>query len=332
MILVIFTLNVDGALTKRVYRSYPVNKIQKLQVSSKYGHIFIDDNRKDSVVVDIKIWVEGDNERSQKLLDKINATINLEGNTVIAQTTVESFSNNFKEFNIDYRISIPSDKDLSVAQKYGTVVMKNLTGKGAINIGYGEFTAAKLLSPSLKMDISYSKANVEETGNLDLDLKYSKFFLDKGLDLNSTTRYSEFNVGEMKNINTDSKYDQYKIDHLNTLKMISMYTNTRIDRLNTKIDMENGYGNLRIENIPAGFESIRLMNKFATVKLGIASNASYKLDGKAKFCNFKHPQGNQLTSSSEINSYSVKGLIGNNADAKSTVTIESSFGNVNLVP
>jgi hypothetical protein len=332
VMMVIFTLNVEGALTKRVYRSYPVNKIQKLQVSNKYGHIYIDDNRKDSVVVDVKIWVEGNNERSQKLLDKINATINLEGNTIIAQTTVEMLSNNLKEFNIDYHISIPQDKDLAVEQKYGTVTMKNLTGKGTFNIGYGELTAARLLSPSLKMDISYSKANVEETGDLNLDLKYSKFFLDKGADLKSQTRYSEFNAGEMKIVDTDSKYDQYKIDKLSILKMNSMYSTTRIDRLSTKLDMDNGYGNLRIENIPAGFESIHLTNKYAGVKLGIASNASYKLDGKVRYCDLKHPQSNQLSASRGMTSYSVNGIVGSNADPKSTITIESSYGSVNLVP
>lgn len=332
MFAVIFTFNVEAAaLTKRVYKSYPLNKVQKVKLSNKYGHIYIDDNRKDSVVIDVKIWVEGENERSQKLLDKINVEVNLEGNVVVGITNLESFSNNAKDFSIDYHISVPADRDLAVEQKFGTVTMKNLTGKGDFAISYGELTAAKLLSPELKLDISYSKANVEETGNLNLDLKYSKLFLDKGKNMKSETRYSEFNAGEMSDVNTDSKYDQYKINSIASLKMNSMYTAVRIARLSTKLDMNNGYGSLKIENIPSGFESINLINKYAGVKLGIASDASYKLDGKAKYCDINHPEG-KLNTSRAMASYAVNGIIGKNPNPKSMVTIESSYGSIDLKP
>lgn len=331
VIAVIFTLNVDAALTKRVYKSYSLDKVQKLQLSNKFGHIYIDENRKDSVIIDVKVTVDGSGERSKSLLDKINVSVNLEGNTVVGITSINNITNNNNEFSIDYHVSVPADRDLSIDQKYGTVTMKDLTGKGEFTIGYGELTAQKLLSPSLKMNISYSKANIDQTGNLNLDLKYSKFFLDKGTDLKSETRYSEFNAGEMREVDTDSKYDQYKINSVVNLKMNSMYTAVRIDKLSTKLDMNNGYGSLKIENIPAGFESLNLINKYAGVKLGIASGASYKLDGKARYCDINHPDG-KLQASRGATSYSVNGTIGKDSNPRSTVTIVSNYGSVNINP
>lgn len=330
-IAVIFSLNVSAALTKRVYRNYPLSKVQKLEINNKYGHIYIDDNRKDSVIIDVKIWVEGNTERSQKLLEKINVSIVVEGKTVVAVTNVESFSNNSKEFGIDYHISIPADRDLAVVQKYGTVSMKNLTGRGDLVIAYGELTAAKLLSPELKMDISYSKANIEETRNLNLDLKYSKFFLDRGQGIKSETKYSDVNLGTMTSVFTDSKYDQYKIASVGSFKVNAMYTATNVDQLTTSFDATNGYGSLRIENIHPGFENIRLVNKYAVVKLGISPEASYRLEGNVRYCDLKHPEG-KLNISRGNTSYSVNGVIGKNPSPKSTVTIESTYGSVKLMP
>jgi hypothetical protein len=317
--------------TKKVYKSYALSQVQKIGVSNKYGHIYIDDNRKDSVIINVEIWVEGTNERARNLLDKINVSVNLSGNTVVAVTNLENINNNNQSFSIDYHISVPADRDLAVDQKYGTVTMKNLTGKGKFEIKYGELTAQKLLSPDLNMDIAYSKANIEESKDLDLVLRYSKISLDKGANLKTETRYSEINLGDVLGIKTDSRYDHYKIKTVGTLNMNSMYTGTQVDKLSSKLTIENGYGNLTIDEIPASFESINIINKYAGIKLGIASDASYKLDGKVRYCELKHPDGKFMNRMRENTSYEVNGIIGKVDNPKSKVTIESSYGSVNLM-
>lgn len=328
----ILTLNVQaGQTTKKVYKSYALNQVQKIDVSNKYGHIYIDDNRKDSVIIDVEIWVEGTNERARNLLDKINVSVNLNGNTVVAVTNLENINNNNQNFSIDYHISVPTDRDLAVDQKYGTVTMKNLTGKGKFEIKYGELTAQKLLSPNLNMDIAYSKANIDESKDLNLELRDSRLSLDKGANLKTETRNSELILGDIHGITTDSRYDHYKIKTVGSLKMNSMYTGTQVDKLMSKLSVENGYGNLTIDEIPASFESINVINKYAGIKLGIAPDASYKLDGKTRYCELKHPEGKFMNRIRENTSYEVNGTIGKMENPKSMVTIESSYGSVNLM-
>jgi hypothetical protein len=318
--------------TKKVYRSYALSQVQKVDVTNKYGHIYIDDNRRDSVIVDVEIWVEGTNEKARKLLDKINVSVSLSGGTLTAVTNLENISNNNQEFSIDYRISVPADRDLAIDQKYGTVTMKDLTGKGKFVISYGELTAQNLLSPTLSIDIAYSKANIEQTNDLDLVLRYSSLSLDKGNILKLETRYSQMmDLGEINGITVDSRYDHYKIKTVGTLKMNSMYTSTQVDKLNSKLSIENGYGSLTIDEIPAGFESISIINKYAGIRLGIASDASYKLDGKVRYSELKHPDGKFINRMHENASYQVNGTIGKLENPKSTVTVESSYGSVNLM-
>ena len=92
--------------TKKIYKSFPLNQVAKLELSNKYGNIQMDDNRKDSVVISVEIWVEGSGNRAQKLLDNINVNIENEGNTVSASTEFRNdFNNSSQEFSIDYHVS-----------------------------------------------------------------------------------------------------------------------------------------------------------------------------------------------------------------------------------
>jgi hypothetical protein len=331
MVLLI-SLNVSAErISKRVYKNYPVGKVQKLDINNKYGNIYIENNRTDSVIVSADIWVEGTSEKARRLLDNINVTVNLSGSTIVAITSIENTLNGNNEFSIDYHISIPSDRELAVVQKYGNVNMKDLTAKGTFEIKYGELNGQKLLSPNLTMDIAYSKVNLEAIKDLTLALHYSKLKFDKGNNLKAETRYSGMNIGQCNQIDADSKYDNFNIENINTLIMNSMYTGISVDKLNSKLSLVNGYGGVTVKEVPAGFESITIENKYAGIKLGISPDASYKLDGIAKYSEIKHPDG-KLNRMRENTSYQVTGTIGNSENPKSSVHIISSYGSVNLIP
>ena len=328
----LISLNVNAErISKRVYKNYAANKVQKLDINNKYGNIYIENNRTDSVIVSADIWVEGTSDRARHLLDNINVTVNLNGSTVVAVTSIENTMNGNNEFSIDYHVSIPADRELAVVQKYGNVNMKDLTAKGTFEIKYGELNGQKLLSPDLKMDIAYSKVNLDATKDLLLTLHYSKLKLEKGSNLKAETRYSGINVGECNQFDADSKYDNFNIEKINTLIMNSMYTGINVDRLNSKLSLINGYGGITVREIPAGFESITIQNKYAGIKLGIASDASYKLNGKVHYSDIKHPDG-KLNRMRENTSYEVTGTIGNSENPKSSVQIDSNYGSVNLIP
>ncbi len=329
---ILLSLNVIGArISKRVYKNYPADKVQKLDINNKYGNIYIENNRTDSVIVSADIWVEGSSEKAHHLLDNINVNVNLSGSTVVAVTSIENMNNGNNEFSIDYHISIPADRELAVIQKYGTVNMKDLTGKGNFEIKYGELNGQKLLSPNLSLDVAYSKVNIEAVKDLSLVLRYSKIKLDKGNNLKFETRYSGMSIEQCNQLDADSKYDNYAIENINTLIINSMYTGISVDKLITKLNLVNGYGGVTVKRIPSGFENITIENKYAGIKLGIASDASYRLDGKVRYSNIEHPEG-KLNKSRENNSYEVNGTIGNSENSKSSVRIESSYGNVNLIP
>lgn len=318
-------------ISKKIYKSFPVSQVSKLELSNKYGNIQIDDNRKDSVVINVQVWVDGSGSRAQRLLDNIDVNISNSGNTVSAVTEFHNDLNSNMDFSIDYVVSVPADRDLSVEQKYGNVNMNNLTGKGIFDIKYGELRAKSLLSPGLKIELGYSKAYLEATKNLELDIKYSKLTLEKCDNLNIESRYSGLNIGECKDVMLDTRYDDFKFGTVSSLESNSMYTGIRIKKLTSALSLTNGYGNFTVETIPAGFRNIKVSSRYASVRLGIESGASYKLDGNVRYCDLKHPDG-KLNRMREDTTYEVHGTVGSADSPAAAVTIESSYGNVSLVP
>lgn len=331
--LMVLTLQANAEKTvKKFYKSFPVKQISLLELSNKYGTIQIDDSRKDSVVIAVEVWVEGTGSRAQKLLDNILVSINSSGSTASAVTELrDNFNNSNQNFGIDYDVSVPAEKDLTVAQKYGSVNMNNLTGKGSFEIKYGEIRAKNLLSPSLSMDIAYSKAMIDATKDLNITIRYSKLTLEKCDNLKLDSRYSGMVIGDCKDVTLESKYDDFRFKTINSMTTNSMYTGYKIDQVLSDLAVTNGYGNISVNTIPVSFKSIKVDSKYASVRLGIAAGASYRLDGTVRYCDLKHPEG-KLNKSKENTSYEVHGTIGTSDQPKSVVNIESSYGNVNLVP
>ncbi len=332
LLLTLFILPVQAEkTTKRIYKSFPVSQVAKLELSNKYGNIQIDENRKDSVVINVEVWVDGSGSRAQRLLDNIDVNISNSGNTVSATTDFRNdFDNNSREFSIDYQISVPADRDLNVTQKYGSVNMNNLTGKGIFDIKYGDLKAKNLLSPELTIEIAYSKATIETSRDLNLTIRYSKIALSKADNLKIDSRYSGLNMGDCKDISLDSKYDDIKFKTINSITASSMYTGYKVDQILTSLTLTNGYGDFSVGAIPGSFKSINVSSRYATIRLGIEPGASYRLDGNVRYCDLKHPTG-KLNRSREDTSYEVHGTVGEFESPKSTVKIESSYGNVSLI-
>jgi hypothetical protein len=332
IIALLISLNVNGErISKRVYKNYPISAVKMLDVSNKFGNIYIENGRTDSVVISANIWVEGTSDRARELLNSIDVSVNLSGNKVIAVTHFQNMNNSNNEFSIDYYISIPVDRDLAISQMYGIVNMKNLIGNGTFDIKYGALDAQKLASPNLKIDLSYSKARIEEVLDLLLTLRYSKLQLEKGNNLKVEDGYSELKVASCKQIDAEVRYGNFSLGNINILILNSMYTGVTVDKLTSKFNLINGYGGITIKEIPAGFESITIESKYAGIKLGIASDATYKLNGMVRYSDIKHPNG-KLNRMRENNNYEVNGIIGNSENPRSTVHIESSYGSVNLIP
>lgn len=320
-----------GEYTRNIHRAFSKSDVAALNIQNKYGAITINDMGGDSVTIDVSIVVENAYEgKAEYLLNQINIKIGKSGKTVTAITEI---SNDFKtkqNFSINYKVNIPADRNLDITNKYGNLSVGELAAQGKFVIGYGNMTSGNMKAPansSINMDISYGKADIGDVNRLNAIIKYSKLFMDKVEQLQLDSKYSTINIDDLGGLKAISKYDGFSIDKAGSISADSKYTHYSIDKLTKKFVLTSEYGNVNIDNVDEGFESIDITSSYGGINLGLDEKA-YKLYANCSYCDVAYPH-DQFSGNREKDNQNIK-IEGKINNGTANVHITSRYGGVKL--
>jgi hypothetical protein len=330
---------------KEYKKDYAAGKNTQLEISNKYGDVDIKDWNNESVAIEVKVIVRGDNkEKADRVFDCIQIHFEQEGDIIRATTEFtdnisdffRGFSDDEKSLEVNYSVFMPKTVPLNLSNKYGSVFINELASTSTIDVKYGKLTANKILhdsqQPLTKVVLGYSNATIQECKWVKMDIKYSKIQIVQSKAIIMQSKYSKVYVDNGSSLICESKYDTYELGKLNNLVATAGYTHFKIAELSNKLQIESKYTDVEIENVPAGFEQIKIDNSYGSYKIGIIQDASYRIDGNARYCKINYPEDNgRVNRFNENNEMKVNGLIGRDEGTKSSVIVNSSYGNVRLV-
>jgi hypothetical protein len=340
------TKGLQNEYVKEFKKEFPVDKNTQLELSNKYGNVDIKDWNNPAIAIEVKIIVRTSNkEKADKVFSFISIDMEKEGNTVRANT---EFNNDFSDFfrgngndekdlEINYSIYMPKNVPLKLSNKYGGVFINELTATSTIDVKYGKLTANKILhdaeQPLTQIILGYSNATIQECRWIKMDIKYSKIQIAQSKAIIMLSKYSKIYIDNGSSLVSESKYDTYQLGKFNNLVATAGYTHFNIKGLSTKLQIDSKYSDVNIDYVPAGFELIKVDNSYGSYKIGIAGDASYQINGFARYCKIYYPEENARVSRfNENTEMKVNGRIGNDETVKSSVVINSSYGNVRLSP
>ena len=315
--------------TKEYHEKWPAASVETLNISNKFGEVKFTNEPGSEITIDVVVTVEGSSDRkTSDMLDKINVTFSKSGNTVNAETSISNNYNFNGKMTIDYVINTPSDKNLVVSNKYGNTVVNKLTGTGDFDIQYGNINAVSLTGTSTKLSLAYGKGNVDETGNIESDISYSDISFGQAGNMKFDTKYSNIEVDAAKQVQSDSKYDKFNFGDITSLNTTTKYTQVKIGKLSKSLQIDNGYGGIKVEKVDPGFESISITNSYGQVSLGL-NNADYNVDAKCDYCGISYPsdrfKGNRMKENTSIE---IQGKVGTGSGGN--VVIKSRYGEIKL--
>lgn len=332
MLLSCLMVNAAGAEFSKQYRKgWHKSGVTSLQINNKFGEVKVNDAGGDSVTIKVLITIDNASEsKAKQLMSKIHINIQKNGSQVIGETQIEEDFRSKNSFSIDYLINIPKDRDLTITNKYGNVIINELDAKGLFDVSYGSMTAGKMKSPAgnpIKIILSYGKATLETVNEANIEIKYSKLYADEINQLVLDSKYSEVNLGKTTSLTLNSKYDGINIDEIGKLKSVSKYTNYKIGTLTESLDLDTGYGSVKIDNVGPKFDRIKVTNSYGGISIGL-NELSYKLKSDCSYCEIKYPEdrykGNKIR---ENTKFSLEGTVGNGGG---TVLIDSRYGEIKL--
>lgn len=333
--------------SKSISKDFDVNKNTTLEVVNKYGMIEVDNWDKSAVHIDVKITVEhSDRDEAARLLQMIHVKFTTEPDIIRAITEIDKdfgtssiwFGGGHREgkkFRIDYKISVPRKINIRLNNKYGNILINEISGLTEIDLKYGNLNINKLTrgdeKPLNTIVVGYGKAAITEANWLKLSISYSPMAsIDRCKALILLSKYSKATIENASSLVAESAYDGYNIGSLSNLVLTGKYSSYNIGNVSKQIDAEVKYSGFKVGSVPVGFESIKVENSYGKVDIGIARDASYSLNAFVKYAGIKYPDNDRISSISENTSTTVKGIVGNGKPT-ATVNINSAYGGVDLM-
>lgn len=343
LVLVLLIKAQDTEFVKNYSKDYDVNTDTKLEIINKYGDVDIRDWDKKSVTINVEVKANTSNEnKAENILENIDIVFSEIGNSIRVETTFgKNLTKGFgfrnsddKKFEINYVVNMPKSIPLNLLNKYGNVFISKLTSTSNIEVRYGNLKANRIIhseeKPLTQIILAYSNGTIEECKWSKFNIKYSKIQVNKSKALVVISKYSKVFIDEGTSVVSESKYDTYEIGKTQNFLTTTAYSNFKFKEISKKIQVESKYSNFKVDYMPAGFDKIRIDNKYGSYKIGIDSKASYKIDGYARYSKIHYPENADVSVDKESNEMTVKGLVGNDQNTGSTVNITTSYGNVRL--
>ncbi len=340
----------DYKAKKTLTQTYSTGSNTSLSVDNKYGYIHIQEWDKDQVLIEVTISTKAKSQdEANSLIGTVKVNFSQTGNTVSATTSYDQLRNcNNCSRSVDYQIMVPKGSNYLLKNKYGDISLNNTHGsldidlaygdlsgnnlkgeKNSISVQYGDITINELVGKTNQIKARYAdKIRINTSNNMEMQADYSDLTLGTVNTLNIQSSYTDVNIQQVKELTFRSRYEDYKIGTADKIKGEGNYTDMKISRLNRSLDLSKlGYGDLSINLVDPGFESITATVYYSDSKIQLDPNASCQVDLSGRYADFslKSTKKNITTKSDNL----LKGSIGS-ASSNSLIRISSQYGDVEI--
>ena len=326
----------------------PLEKNARLEIKNKYGDIHLTSWNKDSVNIMAEIEAFAPNHsKLENMLDGVEINITGSGSVVRAET---EFGREITEFleslkgltekiieyesrvQINYYINIPDYVDINIENQFGDISMENNTGVISVDLANGDFKANSLNRIS-EFSFDFGDAEIGSVKSGKINTSFSRFMISESGDLSINSTSGRFELGKTEKINIESRRDKFFIGNIAVMNGISYFTDYHIENLSGNTDLTLKYGSFNTESIGARFEDINLTSAYCDITLGFDPSASCEFEIRYTNAFVVIPDKNIKSEKETLNEdkkeYLITGTLGNNPGSRK-VEIDAIRGNIYL--
>ncbi|MCF8364896.1 MAG: hypothetical protein K9H16_03890 [Bacteroidales bacterium] len=336
MTLLAFTMQAHAVEVERTLaqKKYEVTENAKLEIIHKFGKIKCTNWAESAISVKITANVEASStEKANNLIDRIS--INLDGDfdgvSIESDFNEKIFNGKKDQVSIDIEIMMPENIRLELDHKFGNAYIEVVNGESNIDIEYGSIDIKALKGEVNDIEIGFGEARINYLNGGDLDSSYSTVSIDESDELTIESSYSNISIGKVQKLDIENEGGNIDLGEVSVIELQSTFSDFKIGKLHESIQADTEYGSLRLKSISNSFSDINIQNSFGSVTLDFNENAAFTLEATMEFCNLNYPQNKAQFSKRivETSKKYYKGVMGEGS-AKASLTIESSFGNVDI--
>ncbi len=291
-----FTANIDAQSyreQKKINKTFKIAPSGTLEISNKYGSVYVSTWDNDSVKVDLEFTIAEKNEnRFKKIKNSVN--FDFSGNNLYRSVTTQygsSYSSLFKDFkeatnlfssnedqtHVDYYITIPDYINLKIENKYGNVILPNLQGDVNIQLSNGDFQARELKGNN-RLNLSFGSARINHLEQANLTLNFMETRINTGNKITIDSKSSDIQIEETNLLKLTSKRGDIEVEKVNYLFSESMFCELYVNKVIQEANMDLKYGILKNIEFEPGFQSLKLNSENADIWLKLPEKDAFLIE------------------------------------------------------
>ena len=276
-----------------VRRSFPATIETTLEIQNKYGKIQVATWDKDSVAIEVDIFLtESSSKKLRQLKDGIQIDFTGTRDYIVAKTVIESESGRLaselksigstisgtnKRIEINYMVHLPAHMDVVLNNKFGDIYMDDLDGQADITLSNGVLKANRLTG-NATLSLSFANGMIKSLGSSTMSLSYSELVLNEVNQLDLSSKSSKLNVDSVNVLKIDSRRDKLYFKKVEYFYGKSNFTQVWIYDFLRESDVYMKYGELTIEHVIPAFSKIYVESEYTDVSLYFDRKTSTGLD------------------------------------------------------
>ena len=318
-----------------VDKKIEINKNAKLIIDHEFGNVRCKNWDQNAISVKVTIRVKtNDAQKAEKIINNIIVDVRGNKNEVVAKCDLnqKKHGNKNVKVTIDFDIYMPETISLEMEHMFGTAYIESVSGPTSISSEYGSLEIMSLSNTENDIEVKFGEANIKHVTEGELEISYSQLELASASILSIESEYSDISIENAKSISLELEGGNVSIGKVEKLDAESSFSNLEIEYISESLTAETDYGNLVVKKVDKDFSSITIDNEFGAVAVSIDKNATYNLMAEGVYCSFTYPD-ELIDISYRKESHSstiIKGVVGKGTNTKSTLTIVSEYGSVNI--
>jgi hypothetical protein len=300
----------SGEMIERVKnysKSYSVDANDVLQISNSFGKVVVNTWAKKEFKVDVQMKFGADDEDYvNNMISGSSISDSKVGSLVSFKTNLARNNSNHgnNHIEVNYTIYMPSGNALDLTNKFGSVVLPDLSGKLNLSLSFCNLTAQQLTNTENNIQIKFTQ--------------------------NGTSSIALLNGGKFK-----LSYGNLKAGVFNNVDADISFSGVTIDKLKNSSTFRVKYGDgVNIGTIDRSVKNIDVNASFTKFRLDFKETDGFNFDVTTKNGDFNYNEDTKVTAktpSDEERGWSstktYRGYVGkNNGDGK--ITINASFTGV----
>lgn len=172
-------------------------------------------------------------------------------------------------------IYVPKDNKIDLETKYAEVLISGNLNKLNVDITNGGLELQDVSNLTLRS--KYANVSTGNLKNAEVELINGRLIMKDADELDLDTKYATVEAGTVKKISIRSINDEYELEEVGSLQGRKNYGNLRITKLNSSFDLDGTNADVKIRNIAASLESIKINNKYADIRLPMRNVKNYSV-------------------------------------------------------